>query len=170
MPTYPNNPNFLSPLGFKFQLKKTPNTNFFVQSAVIPQLTLGTATVPTPFANLPMPGDKITFSELQITFKVDEDLTNYMELFNWIVALGHPQSFEQYGALAAKPAYTGEGVYSEASLIILNSAKRPTNEIHFYDLYPTSLSDIQMDTRNTDVDYVTCTASFAYRMFDIRAL
>lgn len=170
MPTYPSNPNFLSPLGFKFQLKKTPNTNFFVQSATIPQLTLGTASVPTPFANIPMPGDKVTFSEFQITFKVDEDMTNYLELFNWITALGHPQNFEQYKTLAAKPAYTGEGIYSEASLIILNSAKSPTNEIHFYDLYPTSLSDIIMDTRNTDIDYVTCTASFAYRMFDIRAV
>lgn len=170
MPSYPNNPNFLSPLGFKFQLKKTPNTNFFVQSAIIPQLTLGTASVPTPFTTLPMPGDKVTFSEFQITFKVDEDMTNYLELFNWIVALGHPQNFDGYKELASKPSYTGEGLISEASLIILGSAKQPTAEVHFYDMFPVSLSDVTMDSRNTDVDYVTCTASFNYRMFDIRSV
>ena len=43
--TQPTNKNFLSPLGFRFTIKKAPNLNFFVQSVNIPTLSLGTVDV-----------------------------------------------------------------------------------------------------------------------------
>ena len=41
--TQPINKNFLSQLGFKFVINKTPNINYFVQSINIPGITLGSS-------------------------------------------------------------------------------------------------------------------------------
>ena len=70
----PENFNYFSPIGFKFDVDKLPNVNFFCQSATLPELTLGEATAPNPFRDIPVPGDKILFEELTIRFIVDEEL------------------------------------------------------------------------------------------------
>ena len=69
----PTNPSFLSPLGFKMTVKRTPTLNFFVQSVEMPSVSLGQADIETPFSKIPFPGTKLTFGNLQVTFKVDED-------------------------------------------------------------------------------------------------
>ena len=98
----PINKNFLSPLGFVFNLKKTPATNFFVTRASLPGLNLAFAEVPTPFVKMPVPGEKIQFNDLSVTFKVDEDMRNWNEIFDWMVALGFPKSFDQYREIRQK--------------------------------------------------------------------
>ena len=175
----PTNTNFLSPLGFTFAIKKTPNVNYFVQSATIPNITLGQSDVQTPFTKLPVPGDHIDFGTFNISFRVDEDMKNYKELYDWIVAIGFPDNFDQFKSVApARGKFggnvynptSGAGVYSDASLIILNSVKRPNIEFTFKDLYPVSLSDIMLDTKYTDVDYVEGNCTFAYRSFSMKYL
>ena len=41
------NRNFLSPIGFKFTLSKTPKVTFFSNSSRIPEISLGTALQPS---------------------------------------------------------------------------------------------------------------------------
>jgi hypothetical protein len=172
----PDNKNFLSPLGFTFTIKKTPGVNYFVQSVSLPSLTLGQSDIQTPFVKLPIPGDHIDFSTLSITFRVDEEMNNYKEIFDWIIALGFPEGFNQYNAIAPSRGrfggsinnpVAGTGVYSDASLMILNSVKAPIVEFAFKNLYPISLSDIMFDTRDTDVNYVDVTAMFAFEQFKL---
>ena len=45
----PENKNFLSPLNFRFQIKKAPNVNFFIQKVNIPQIELPQVDTPNPF-------------------------------------------------------------------------------------------------------------------------
>ena len=78
------NRNFLSPVGFKFALKRSPAVAFFCNEANIPSMDLGVAEQPTYLKNIPTPGDKIQFGDLNLRFLVDEDLKNYMEIQNWI--------------------------------------------------------------------------------------
>lgn len=163
----PTNKNFLSPLGFVFQIKKAPNLNFFTQSVSIPSFTLGTVDVENPFVKIPFPGDKINFSALDVTFKVDENLANYREIYNWIVAIGYPDEFLQRQAIEEAGDMSGSGVYSDLSLIITTSNMKPNYEVTFYDAYPYSLTELQFDSTLTDVTYLTCTASFQYRAFKL---
>lgn len=172
----PANKNFLSPLGFTFSIKKTPNVNYFVQAATIPMLTLGQSDIQTPFVRLPVPGDHIEFGSLSITFRIDEEMRNYKELFDWIIALGFPDNFNQYSSIAPNRGrfggnvtnpVAGTGVYSDASLMILNSVKAPIIEVVFKNLYPTSLSSVDFDTKFSDVDYVEASATFAYESFTL---
>ena len=180
--TQPTNPQFLSPLGFDFRFRKLPSVNYFVQSINLPGVQLGEAVIPSPFINIPIPGDHMTFGDLTLSFRVDENMENYIELFNWVQYLGFPESFNQAKQLYNQEGLKGltgpqdvqrtgrslgEGATSDATLTVLNSASNPNMSINFEDAFPTSISDLQFDTRATDVDFIEATASFRFRQFKI---
>ena len=89
------NKNFLSPVGFKFILNRTPKVAFFSNSAVIPGFSLGTAVQPTYLKDIDLPGDKLTFNDFSLRFLVDEDLENYNEIQKWMRGMGFPESLEE---------------------------------------------------------------------------
>jgi hypothetical protein len=180
--TQPTNPQFLSPLGFDFRIKKLPNVNYFVQAVNLPGVQLGEAVLPTPFIAVPIPGDHMLFGDLTITFRIDENMDNYVEVFNWIQYLGFPESFNQSKELYEKDGMKGltglrnvqrtqrslgDGGISDATLTVLNSASNPNISIDFQDAFPTALSDLQFDTRMADVEFLEATASFRFRQFKI---
>ena len=140
---------------------------------------LGQSDVRTPFVKLPVPGDHIDFGTLTITFRVDEEMRNYQEIFDWIVALGFPDNFSQYSAVAPSRGKfggalvnptAGSGIYSDASLMVLNSVKAPIIEFVFKNLYPVTLTDVLFDTMRTDIDYVDATVTFAYQSFTLNRI
>jgi hypothetical protein len=164
----PTNKNFLSPLGFNFSIFKTPGVNFFVQSASIPSLNIGRAEVNTPFNTLKYPGDKIDYGDMNITFRVDEELRNYYELYTWLTKITRNEGFTGYNSLVN--ANPGEGVFSDATLTILSSSKKPIALCKFKNLYPSALSELVFDTRMTDIDYIDAVATFTYQSFDLEYL
>ena len=89
------NRNFLSPIGFKFSLGKTPKVDFFCTNTRIPELSLGLAKQPTYLKDLDIPGEKLTFGDLTLRFLVDENMENYMAIHNWLTGLG----FRDYSRL-----------------------------------------------------------------------
>ncbi len=159
------NPNFLSPLSFRFILARTPNINFNVQSVRVPGMSLSTTDTATPFVTIPNSG-KITYAPLTITFRVNEDLTDYLEINNWMESLGAPSNFTQYADINNSQA----GRYSDATLIINNSRKLGNLSVTFYDLFPVDISDIQFTTMDTDVNYIECTVDFRYLRREIGVL
>lgn len=166
-----SNKNFLSPAGFRFNLNRTPNIEYFVQSANIPNLTMGASNFETPFVRLPVPGDKLLFSELTITFRVDEDLTNYLELYNWLIALGFPESFDQFNLNTDRVTGSlNETVVSDASLIILTNTMNPNYRVDYSDVYPVSLSELRFDTTTSEIEYIECSCTFFYKDFKFTKL
>lgn len=159
--TEPSNKNFLSPLGFKFTIKKTPNVNFFIQSVNLPSVTVGSTAIPSPFIRIPVTGDHLQFGDLTLTFKVDEDMANYIEIFNWIKAIGKPDSYTQYD-----PAQQ----YSDATLTVLSSNYRVKQEIQFFDIFPVDLGGLTFMSTSGDVDYIETIVTFRFRNFDFVAL
>ena len=165
------NKNFLSPAGFKFKLDRTPNIEYFCQSANIPSLTMGASNFETPFVRMPVPGDKLIFSELMITFRVDEDMKNYIELYDWLIALGFPESFDQFNLSTNRTTGAlNTTVVSDASLVVMTNTMNPNYEISFRDIYPYSLSELRFDTMTSDIDYIECSATFFYKDFKITKL
>ena len=151
--TEPKSTNFLSPLGYKFTIKKMPTVNFFAQAVAIPSVTVGELPIPTPFSTkIQLPGDLVTFGDLVVTFRVDEDMANYLEVFNWIKSITRIDGFESANGQAT--AWSNEidspmgeeKVFSDASLYVLNSAMNPNKEITFTDVYPTGLTDVPFNT------------------------
>ena len=167
------NRNFLSPVGFKFSLKRAPAVAFFCNQANIPSLDLGIAEQPTYFRDIPTPGDKIQFGDLSLRFLVDEDLVNYMELQRWIRGLGYPESFSEFTKLeneATLPSnfgQSGDNIYSDGTLQILSSNLIPQFQVVFNDLFPYSLSTVTFDATDTDIEYFTADVSFKYTIYNL---
>ena len=173
------NRNFLSPVGFKFGLKRAPAVAFFCNEANIPALDLGVAEQPSYLRNIPTPGDKIQFGDLQLRFLVDEDLTNFMELQNWIRGLGYPESLQEFQDLDDRGQLTDafgqfkqsrDDIYSDGSLQILSSNLVPQFQVVFNDLFPVSLSTLSFDATDTDIEYFTADVSFKYTIYSITDL
>jgi hypothetical protein len=171
----PTNKNFLSPLGFKFLIKKTPNINWFVQSVNIPGIKVPVAPLDTPFVRIPFSGEQMTFEDLKITFRVDEDMKNYLEIYNWLIGTAFPETFEQYEGIGPSTTNTNRflkpgQLKSDASLIIMNSAMNPIIDISFIDIAPIELSEVSFDTRLSDVNYVDATVVFSYLRYKINLI
>jgi hypothetical protein len=163
----PINKNFLSPLNFKFQIKKAPHVNFFIQRATIPEIVLPDTPTLNPLVKIPQHGEHIQYGPLHIEFKVDEDLKNYLEIHNWIKALGTPENLNPYREIQSQPAYTGDGIHSDISLILLSSTKMPNYEITFVDAFPVSLGQLDFRTTDTNVNYIQTYALFKYTHYNI---
>ena len=170
------NRNFLSPLGFKFSLKRSPGVAYFCNEANIPDMSLSIAEQPTYLRDIPIPGDKIDFGDLSLRFMVDEDLTNYLEIQNWIRGLGYPQSIKEYQDLEKK-AYIQQtfgqkrqDIYSDGTLQILSNNLVPKFQVVFDDLFPYSLSTVTFDATDTDIEYFTADVSFKYTIYNVTDL
>ena len=164
-----NNRNFLSPVGFKFTLAKEPKVAFFCNSARIPDITLGTAIQPSYLKDVDVPGDKIEYGDFQLRFLVDENLVNYMAIHNWLVGLGYPDSTESFRNLTTNESGTRELLeqFSDGSLHILNSNYRDVAIVKFKDLFPVSLSSLNFEASDTDVNYFTAEVIFKYTLYTI---
>ena len=172
--TQPQNKSYLSPLGFRFVLNRTPNTNYFTQNVRLPTLSLGQFDIEDPFVKLPTPGTKLSFEPLDITFMVDEDMTNYLELYEWLRGLGFPESFEQYGNRIRENSSSllsnDSAVFSDGTLMVLSSHQNANVKIVFEDMFPISLSDLSFDSTLTDVEYLRATVTFRYRLYTIEKI
>lgn len=162
------NKNMLSPVGFSFQIRRLPTTNFFVQSVTLPGPSLGFVEVPNQFRPAQVYGDRIEYSELEVTFKINETMSNYIEIFDWMTGLGFPDNFDQYKRLKEKPAFSDERFYSDATLTILTSSMNPQIEIAFSDTFPVSLSPIIMTSTDTEIEYLEATASFRFQNYTFK--
>ena len=167
------NRNFLSPNGFRFALRRCPQAAFFCNQANIPDMQLGIAEQPTYLKNIPIPGDKIEFGDLNLRFLVDEDLGNYMEIQNWIRGLGFPENLNQFEELESEAEVFGrytkdqDNIYSDGTLSILSSNLIPKFQIFFKNLFPYSLATMVFDATQTDQEYFTADVSFKYTIYNI---
>ena len=179
--------DYASPIQFRFKCTKLPEVEFTCQTANIPGISLGSATQPTPLVDVPIPGDKINYQSLDISFLVDENLNNYKEIHDWLLGLGFPQNYTQFQDLQTEgqdrfPGSTRStanigrqpraplpegGIYSDATLTVLNSKNIAKTEIRFQNVYPTSLGGLSYDIKLADVDYLQAPVSFAYMYYEI---
>ena len=171
------NRNYMSPLGFKLILTKTPKVDFLCQSANIPQISMGTAIQPTYLKDIPVSGDKVLYDDLNVRFLVDEKMENYLAIYKWITGLGFPESLGQFDELKKDDLRTDASVsdaadpryfeFSDATLQILNSNYKPSVLVNFKDAFPISLSTLEFDVSNRDYSYFTAEVTFKYTIYNI---
>ena len=170
-----SNRNFLSPTGFRFTLNRAPKVAFFGNTANIPSMTLGVANQSTYLKDIEVPGDKIIFEDFSLRFLVDENLENYMEIYNWIRGLGFPESLEEIYNLQRtgkidQPLDKVMNIFSDGTLQVLTSHQNPNFKVVFEDLWPYSLSTLQFDATSEDIQYFTADVSFKYTIYNITDL
>jgi hypothetical protein len=167
------NRNFLSPVGFKFIVNRARKVSFFGNSMNIPGLNMGVSTQPTYLKDIPIPGDKVEFNDLKLRFLVDESLENYMEIQRWIRGIGYPENLQEiYDFQEENPAMDTQfkyqlNLYSDATLFVLTSNNTTNFQVKFRNIFPISISDLQFDATDSDIEYLTADVSFKYTIYDI---
>jgi len=147
----PKNINPLADVQFKFDVSALPNTSFFIQTVNLPGISLEAQVVATPqLQNFSRHTGIITYEALDVTFMIDEYLKNWQEVYEWMIG--------------------DVSKYTSAVLTILSSSMNPTMEVHFKDIFPTSLSAISFDSTTTDPVYQVATVSFNYTEYIIKNL
>ena len=170
-------------------INQLPKVQFFTTGANVPAISLGELVIPTPYKDIPLIGDKVTFENLSISFIVDEYLENYTELHNWLIGIGFPKNRTQFSTFRSSTSNTSGGgaggnndigvvgnpvadkpFYSDATLSILSNKNNPIVEVRFSDMFPVSLSGLDYNQQATDVEYLTDTVDFRYKLYEIVAI
>ena len=184
--------DYSSPTQFRFMIHQLPKVEFFTTAANIPDISLGELVIPTPYKQIPILGDQLTFGNLLVSFIVDEELANYKTIHDWMVGIGFPKSRQQFidfrssgsntpqaGAGGNKSSgrmpdigdvgkpVADKAFFSDATLTILTNKNNPTMEIRFADMFPVSLSGLEYNQNVTDVEYLTATIDFRYKLYEM---
>ena len=184
--------DYAEPTKFRFSIIKLPKVEYFCTAANIPGISLGQTSQPTPLKDIPIPGDKLDYDNLSISFLVDENLENYREIHGWLTGLGFPKDTEQFRNLQSagsdrfpttsntglnselgrvrKAVQDDGGLYSDATLFVLSSKNNANLEVRFRDLYPISLSGLDYNQQETDIQYLTANVTFAYKIYEFASV
>ena len=168
----PSNPNFLLPTSFTFDLKRIPAVSFFCQSTNLPAVTLGEYEEPTRFS-IPVKrsGETFVYDDLEIQFIVDEEMTAWLEIYNWMTSLTAVEDYETYTSAGHGKSPNDElNHYSDASLLITNSAKNPIIEVLFKGCFPKSLGNIEFNSTLTDTEPIIGTVTIGYTSYEVKTL
>ena len=183
----PDQLDYASPTQFRFGVHQLPKVEFFTVSANLPGIAGGVAIQPTPFKDIPIMGDKLTYENLSISFIVDEYLENYISLHEWMVGIGFPEKRDQFRTFRDVTSKTPAGggtpkvdrigkatadraMYSDAFLQILSNKNNPIVEVNFENVFPIALGPLDFSQAATDVEYMVATAEFAYQIYEIKTL
>ena len=181
--------DYSSPTQFRFLINQLPKVQYFTTEANIPGITLSDVELGSPLKNIPMLGDKLTYEDLGISFIVDENLENYIEMHTWLTSIGFPKDRKQFSEFRSttsnmSTSTRGESkdigdvrattpeisMTSDAVMTILTNKNNPVVECRFRDIFPTSLSGLDYSQNQTDVEYLTATVNFKYTIYEIITL
>jgi len=163
------NRNFLSGVGFKFNLAKFPKVDFFSNSARIPELNLELTTQPSYLKNIDVPGERLTYGDFTLRFLVDENMENYQSIYDWLTGLGFPETTKEFAEIIKDKdgQRDPKEAFCDGTLRILNSNYREVGKVKFNDLFPISLTSLEFDATNTDVQFFTAEATFKYTLYKL---
>lgn len=155
--------NSLNNNAFNFALNRLPNTMFRAVAVNLPGINVPAPEASHNQATQYFPGSNTEFETFQMTFIVDENLTNYEELYRWIIQQRFMENYE--------PRNREESfLVSDSTLITMTNASNPNRVIKFKDMFPISLGAINFDSRDQSLEPALCTADFRYSYFTLEPM
>lgn len=186
-----NELDFASPTQFRFQIQKLPEVQFFAQTINIPGISVEGLTQGTPLSQIAIAGSDLSYEDLTVSFLIDEQYRNYREVHDWLKGLSFPENHTQFQNLLTEgsdrmpnsqsrgvqtesgkiyPATPDAAIYSDATLSILTSKNNPQLEVRFRDVFPKSLSSVQLTTQDTEVAYLIADVTFGYKFYEFATI
>lgn len=154
--------NVLNNNAFIFTIGRIPQTSFRVVQANVPTIQVPPPEGGTPGATQYFPGTFTEYDELTITFIVDENLSNYKEMYHWIT-----QHRFAIGDGYVPTSDLDTGLISDGFLVTLTNASNPNVTFHFKSMFPIELGSLNFDTTVSEPVPVTCQATFKFSYFTI---
>jgi hypothetical protein len=171
----PTNQNLCQASKFLLSFDRLPQMTWFCQKVNLPGISMaGDITQVSPFIDAPIPGDKMIYEPLSVTFLLDEQLLSWTVINQWIKGVTFPDNFNQYKLLTLQQnlqlqqKITGaKPQYSDALLTVFSNKNNPIFNVSFSDVFPISLSSINFDVALSAEFIMTGTASFKFTNYSI---
>ena len=170
------NRSILNRNNFKLLIDKVPTVEYYVRTVNIPGIQFGEVVQGAGVGlDAFFPGDKATFDTLEVSFIVDEDLGNFIEMYNWIdsiVPLSDPKLYGSFTDTAVTKtnilASTNNDLnqYSDITLVLNTNKNIPNRFIRFHDAFPISLGSIELES-GADAEPATVSVSFRFTYYEI---
>jgi hypothetical protein len=174
----PSNRDILQSTKFKLNLSRLPGVTYFCQTVNLPGCSLTEVIRNTPFIDLYSPGEKLIYDTLNVTFLVNEDLSDWEQLHDWIRGMTFPHDFKEYADLAKQAADTALRVrntrsppqFTDASVTVFTNKNNPQIRLLFKDLFPTSLGGVQFSSLDSAENIITCDATFRFSYYNFERI
>tara|TARA_R100001015_G_C4628210_1_gene188257 strand:+ start:264 stop:896 length:633 start_codon:yes stop_codon:yes gene_type:complete len=157
----PDTNNFLNTSYFKLVLGRLPTMTYMCQTVNLPGISIGVADQFTALGlRQKRAGDTYNFDDLTVSFLVDENMDNWTEMFNWMISIA---DYESNIPIGKGGDVIDEGDhFSDARILITNSAFKAKKEIILKDIIPTNLSGVEFSSVESDSIPTIATATFAF--------
>jgi hypothetical protein len=149
---------------YKMVLHRTPHLVYFCQALSLPGISASATSQPSPFAtDIKRTPGKVNHEDLTVKFIVNEDMSNWLELYNWLTTFAPIDSFKNQ--IKTEPAR-----YSDISIIVMNSKSNGLLNFTYRNCFPLTIAGLELDSTVSDVNPATATVTFGYTGFTIETL
>ena len=158
--------NYLYATSFKFVATRIPGVTYNCQSVNVPGVTVGEMTQNNPRSGrtLKIPSQNLAFDDLTLKFIIDETITNWLEIYNWMQALRVVDDWE-----TVKPfnKLNQESQISDAYMSVFNSANNLVRTFKYHNIFPKQLTAIEFDSGASGTEALSATVTFAFEYFTV---
>jgi hypothetical protein len=147
------NANLLSPLGWKmsFSTPDFKNVEYTVNTFTMPGITMNATEASIRNETAFVPSEKLTWEPLQVRVVANENMENYLEIYDWLMANHNSDVF----------------IEADIMLTLLTSHKNFNKQFSFTRAFPTTLGGFELNTTAESVDYVSFDVGFRYDYFKV---
>lgn len=152
----PENTNYLQPTKFLLTFPSISDTTFFCQKLNVPGVSVNEHPRQVPNIDLYTPGTRISYNTLDVEFSVNEDLSAWLVVYNWL----------RDNTIDSKFRYKNV----DAIVTILSNLNNPKLRVKYSNVFPISLGDIEFDTRLSANEHISAVASFRFDFYNIEVI
>ena len=155
----PTKINLAKSTNYKLNLHVLPETQFWLTTCNIPTFSTNEVPIPDPIHGYRYkPTNTSTVAPMTVTFLVDEDYSNYMEILDLMYKAAGPDMSKRY--------QVGETTGFDGSLHILSNNKNISDKVFtFHNLFPTILGELQMTNESSEPLLTDLTLQYDYMTY-----
>ena len=156
----PTKINLAKSTNYKLNIHSLPETLFWLTTCNIPTYSVNEVPIPDPVQGYRYKASNTsTVAPMTVTFLVDEDYGNYMEILNLMYKSAGPIMSDRYKV--------GEATGADGSLHILSNNKNVSDTVFtFHNLFPTILGELQMTNESPDPLLTDLTLQYDFMSYE----
>lgn len=121
-----------------------------VTGVTMPGVSSGVMEPYSPLRPIPMPGGTLTFDDLYCTFIVTEEYTEWLEMFDWIIAINYGDEIN------------ARRLFATAELVVLSNKFNPLFSFTFERAFPYLLGTVDLTQDMMSNETLTSNVSFKF--------
>jgi hypothetical protein len=149
---------------YKMVLHRTPHLVYFCQSVNLPGVQSSAISQPSPFAtDIKRTPGRVTHDDLTVNFIVNEDMSNWLEIYNWLKVITPVDTFKNQ-----LPKESDR--FSDISIIVMNSKSLSLLNFTYRNCFPLTIAGLNLDSTISDINPAIASITFAHSGFTVEQL